>query len=230
MILCIYLPLFMIHSFRIFTKSLTFNHIYIHTTTRVDKCFVPSDALYKAALQRQLQPHQIVQYGLPIRKGFWSQQLSTTGSSSDDNTSSGGDFNGKLELQQQLRQRLGLNDTVPIVLVVGGGDGMGGIIDISKQLGYELSRSSSNNDMKSQMVVICGKNEYAKEQLEQVTDWGTNVIVHVKGFVNNMDEYMKASDVLVTKAGPGTIAEASICGLPCMMFSYLYVKSIQHTF
>ena len=32
---------------------------------------------------------------------------------------------------------------------------------------------------------------------------------------------MKASDVLVTKAGPGTIAEASICGLPCLMFSYL---------
>ena len=95
---------------------------------------------------------------------------------------------------------------------------MGGIIDISKELGYELSRSS---DLQSQMVVICGKNQFAKEQLEQVTNWGSNVKVHIKGFVNNMDEYMKASDVLVTKAGPGTIAEASICGLPCMMFSYL---------
>jgi 1,2-diacylglycerol 3-beta-galactosyltransferase len=177
--------------------------------------------LYKAALQRQLQPHQIVQYGLPIRKGFWSQPLSTRSddddNSSDDNTNNS---NSKIELQQKLRQKLGLHDTVPIVLVVGGGDGMGGIIDISKQLGYELSRSSSNN-MESQMVVICGKNAYAQEQLEQVTDWGANVMVHVKGFVSNMDEYMKASDILVTKAGPGTIAEASICGLPCMMFSYL---------
>lgn len=124
----------------------------------------------------------------------------------------------KIEQQQQIRQQLGLNDTIPIVLVVGGGDGMGGIIDISKELGYELSRSS---DLQSQMVVICGKNQFAKEQLEQVTNWGSNVKVHIKGFVNNMDEYMKASDVLVTKAGPGTIAEASICGLPCMMFSYL---------
>ncbi len=124
----------------------------------------------------------------------------------------------KIEQQQRLRQQLGLNDTIPIVLVVGGGDGMGGIIDISKELGYELSRSSN---LQSQMVVICGKNQFAKEQLEQVTNWGSNVKVHIKGFVNNMDEYMKASDVLVTKAGPGTIAEASICGLPCMMFSYL---------
>ena len=188
---------------------------------RVDKCFVPSDALYQAALQRQLQPHQIVQYGLPIRKGFWSQPVSS--SSDSDLISSDGsnqDNESKKERQHRLRRTLGLDETIPIVLVVGGGDGMGGIIDISKELGYELSRTSN---LKSQMVVICGKNQYAKEQLEQVSDWGTNVIVHIKGFVNNMDEYMKASDVLVTKAGPGTIAEASICGLPCMMFSYLYV-------
>lgn len=188
---------------------------------RVDKCFVPSDALYQAALQRQLQPHQIVQYGLPIRKGFWSQPVSSRNDS--DLISSDGsnqDNESKKERQHRLRRTLGLDETIPIVLVVGGGDGMGGIIDISKELGYELSRTSN---LKSQMVVICGKNQYAKEQLEQVSDWGTNVIVHIKGFVNNMDEYMKASDVLVTKAGPGTIAEASICGLPCMMFSYLYV-------
>ena len=180
--------------------------------------------MYKAALQRQLKPPQIVQYGLPIRKGFWSQQVS----SKDNNDSIGSEADNsnrnnesKKELQQRLRQSLGLNEGVPIVLVVGGGDGMGGIIEISKQLGYELSCTSN---LKSQMVVICGKNQFAKEQLEQVTDWGTNVIVHIKGFVNNMDEYMKAADVLVTKAGPGTIAEASICGLPCMMFSYLYVE------
>ena len=36
-----------------------------------------------------------------------------------------------------------------------------------------------------------------------------------------MDEFMRSSDVIVTKAGPGTIAEASICGLPCMLSSYL---------
>jgi 1,2-diacylglycerol 3-beta-galactosyltransferase len=29
------------------------------------------------------------------------------------------------------------------------------------------------------------------------------------------------SDILVTKAGPGTIAEASICGLPCILSSFL---------
>ena len=41
------------------------------------------------------------------------------------------------------------------------------------------------------------------------------------GFVTNMSEYMAASDVLVTKAGPGTIAEAAAVGLPVMLTSFL---------
>lgn len=41
------------------------------------------------------------------------------------------------------------------------------------------------------------------------------------GFVTNMDEYMVAADVLVTKAGPGTIAEAAAVGLPVMLTSFL---------
>lgn len=41
------------------------------------------------------------------------------------------------------------------------------------------------------------------------------------GFVSNMAEYMVASDVLVSKAGPGTIAEAAAVGLPVMITSFL---------
>lgn len=41
------------------------------------------------------------------------------------------------------------------------------------------------------------------------------------GFVSNMAEYMVAADVLVTKAGPGTIAEAAAVGLPVMVTSFL---------
>ena len=37
------------------------------------------------------------------------------------------------------------------------------------------------------------------------------------GFITSMPEYMVAADVLVSKAGPGTIAEAASVGLPVMM-------------
>jgi 1,2-diacylglycerol 3-beta-galactosyltransferase len=36
-----------------------------------------------------------------------------------------------------------------------------------------------------------------------------------------MPDWMRASDVVVTKAGPGTIAEALCCGLPLLLVWYL---------
>lgn len=41
------------------------------------------------------------------------------------------------------------------------------------------------------------------------------------GFVTRMAEYMVASDVLVSKAGPGTISEAAALSLPILLTSFL---------
>lgn len=204
----------------------------------VDKCFVPSDVLNEKAQSRGLDSSQIVQYGLPIRKGFWSEEISN--SSAEESSSlkierrkglmskilRRGDKHDTTTAQEQkeapasssTRSRLGIESDLPTVLVVGGGDGMGGIVDIAKELGKKLESGSSSPVY--QMVVVCGNNADAQKELTAV-EWGSGVRVHVKGFVNNMDEWMRASDALVTKAGPGTIAEASICGLPCMLFAYL---------
>ena len=43
----------------------------------------------------------------------------------------------------------------------------------------------------------------------------------MKGFVDNMPEWMRAADVVATKAGPGTIAEALCSGLPMLLTSYV---------
>ena len=49
-------------------------HSLLH---RVDKCFVPSDSLNKAARDRGVTPEHITQYGLPIRRGFWADRSSS---------------------------------------------------------------------------------------------------------------------------------------------------------
>jgi Glycosyltransferase family 28 C-terminal domain len=41
------------------------------------------------------------------------------------------------------------------------------------------------------------------------------------GFVDRMAEYMVAADVLISKAGPGTISEAAALSLPVMLTSFL---------
>jgi len=190
----------------------------------VDRCFVPSDVLHEKAKSRGLKPNQITQYGLPIRKGFWSNRDNTSETPSKPSELFGilnrksDDVVSQLTDKEKLRQNLGLETDLATVLVVGGGDGMGGIVDIAGALATSLGRSSEVASY--QMVVVCGSNEEAKESLSG-NEYGAGVKVFVEGYVSNMDEWMNAADALVTKAGPGTIAEASICGLPCMLFAYL---------
>jgi UDP-N-acetylglucosamine:LPS N-acetylglucosamine transferase len=49
---------------------------------------------------------------------------------------------------------------------------------------------------------------------------GTVAVVPL-GFITNMAEYMVAADVLISKAGPGTISEAAALSLPVMLTSFL---------
>ena len=214
-------------------------------TQSVDRIFVPSDALTLAAEERGITPDQITKHGLPIRKGFWADSGSTPVAKS----AAGGFFDDLAKMFEgmgggkntapspsppaapettkvETRTKLGLSD-VPTVLIVGGGDGMGGIVPQARAVAARLTDASEEEGEAYQMVVVCGKNADARDTLRSV-NWGDGdgnggdgVEVRVEGFVNNMDEFMRASDVIVTKAGPGTIAEASICGLPCMLSSFL---------
>jgi len=66
----------------------------------------------------------------------------------------------------------------------------------------------------AQVVVICGRNKKLAARLAS-KEYPFKVIVN--GFVNNMSEWMAASDCIITKAGPGTIAEALIRGVPLLL-------------
>lgn len=58
------------------------------------------------------------------------------------------------------------------------------------------------------------------ESLDGNTKTG-NVTVVGLGFVDNMAEYMVAADILISKAGPGTISEAAAVSLPILLTSFL---------
>ena len=69
-----------------------------------------------------------------------------------------------------------------------------------------------------------GKEEGAAVETAEGVPKG-KVDVMPLGFLTNIPEYMVAADVLVSKAGPGTIAEAAAVGLPVMMTRYVMIKS-----
>ncbi len=66
------------------------------------------------------------------------------------------------------------------------------------------------------LVTIAGRNRTLKSRLE-ARPW--KIQARTYGFVRQMPEFMRAADILVTKAGPGTICEAFIAGLPVILYS-----------
>jgi len=111
-----------------------------------------------------------------------------------------------------IRERLGLRAGTFVVLVCGGADGSGGLV--------KHARAIAAGSLDVEVVVICGRNERARAALAGLHT-AAGRPVRVLGYVNNMAEWMRASDVVVSKAGPGTIAEALCCGLPLLLVWYL---------
>jgi 1,2-diacylglycerol 3-beta-galactosyltransferase len=111
-----------------------------------------------------------------------------------------------------IRSRLGLREDAFVVLVCGGADGSGGLV--------KHARAIAAASLDLDVVVICGRNERARSALAGLHT-ASGRPVRVLGYVNNMPEWMRASDVVVSKAGPGTIAEALCCGLPLLLVWYL---------
>jgi 1,2-diacylglycerol 3-beta-galactosyltransferase len=120
------------------------------------------------------------------------------------------DFASRIGEKDTLRDKLGLERDRPTILIVGGGEGMGKV--------YEIARAIAKVCVKAQLMVVAGRNKRLRRRLEKV-DWETPTTVF--GFVTNMPELMGASDVIVTKAGPATISEALIIGLPILLSGFV---------
>lgn len=111
----------------------------------------------------------------------------------------------------EARSRLGLPD-LPTVLLMSGGEGMGPVEQIARAVAAGLA------GLAAQVVIICGRNDSLRHQLSQ-QNWPVPVVL--EGFVDNVADWMAAADCLITKAGPGTIAEAMALGLPMVLSGYI---------
>lgn len=153
-----------------------------------DLCLAPSERSRQYVLDSGMPPDKVKVTGLPISLKFLTTKID------------------KLE----ARKRLGLAEHLPTVLLVSGGEGMGPV--------YKIARAISSHRPAGQMVIVAGRNQRLKKQLER-TGW--EIPTKVLGFVDNMPELMRAADVIVTKAGPSTISEAFIAGLPIILSGFI---------
>jgi 1,2-diacylglycerol 3-beta-galactosyltransferase len=117
-----------------------------------------------------------------------------------------------MESKQELQRKLGLEPGKPVILLVGGGEGARGL----RSSVYTIAQAR----LPVQLLIITGRNKRLYMQLQR-TRSSLPVPARVFGFVQNMPEMMHASDVIVTKAGPGTICEALACNLPIILSGYV---------
>lgn len=108
--------------------------------------------------------------------------------------------------KRDARMELGWAPDKRIILIVGGADGTGPLI--------ATARAIDKRQLDCRLVVVAGRNKSLKVALEAMS-W--TVPTRVYGFVENMEVFMRASDLLVTKAGPATITEAALVGLPIIL-------------
>jgi 1,2-diacylglycerol 3-beta-galactosyltransferase len=111
-----------------------------------------------------------------------------------------------------LRAQLRLSPERPVVMLMAGGEGGGKLLSTA----LALARAQ----LPIELVVVCGRNEPLAQKLGELAT-ALPTPMHVLGFTDKIPEYFRAVDLLVTKAGPGTLAEANAAQLPVVVYDYV---------
>jgi 1,2-diacylglycerol 3-beta-galactosyltransferase len=106
------------------------------------------------------------------------------------------------EQRDALRERYGWAGQ-KVILITGGGGGVG--IEAAMRAVESLG---------AKVVVCCGRNERLRTRL-------TRRGVEALGFVDDLPERMCAADLVLTKAGPSTLAECKAVGTPMLITSHI---------
>jgi processive 1,2-diacylglycerol beta-glucosyltransferase len=141
-----------------------------------------------------------------VARGIAPERIAVTGIPVDPRFTENG------ESRTTLRERLHLPAGRKIVLMMGGGLGMGPIVKMMDAL------SGSREPVCA--VVIAGRNTKLRVRVLAAAR-ALDYPVRVLPFVDNVHEYMHASDVLLTKPGGLTTAEALVAGVPMILFKPL---------
>ncbi len=160
---------------------------------RVDSCIVPTETAREVCRRGGVPESKIHVLGMPVDLEFTAP----------------GD-------KAALRRKLGLRPELPMVLLVGGGEGAGKLA--------EFADAIWRANIPLQLIVVTGRNQRLRRRLQRRAEHlpaGRRQKCRILGFVHNMHELMGAADILVTKAGPSTISEAIACRLPLVLTGYL---------
>ena len=108
-----------------------------------------------------------------------------------------------------LLKKFGMEPNIPTILIMAGSFGVTNIMNIYKDI-IKLSTDF-------QIIVITGRNQRLFEAFTPVIEHSPKKTKLVF-FTNEVENYMHASDLIITKPGGLTVSEALACSIPLAVF------------
>lgn len=154
--------------------------------TDCDAYIIPSCKLKDEYILRGIPENKIYSFGIPTSKIFKSD-----------------------EPKNNIKNRLGLSENKKYILIAGGSMGGG---KFEKSIDKIVCRFCGNN--KIGVIAVCGNNVKLYERLTEL--YKAKDDVQIIGYTNAMSDYMRASDLFITKPGGLSSTEAAVCGIPML--------------
>jgi 1,2-diacylglycerol 3-beta-galactosyltransferase len=159
----------------------------------VDRVVVPSAEIAGRCAQDGMADDRYVPLGLPVAAEFCEPPLDEAE-------------------RKELKRELGVSGDFLVVLT-GGAEGSGGL----RRRAAAILRQVDDVEV----AVICGRNRFLNRRVSRLAGRAGQGRLTAHGFVGNMADWLRCADVVVGKAGPGTIAEATCCGAPLVLTSFV---------
>lgn len=121
---------------------------------------------------------------------------------------------------KKLKSKFKIDANKPVVLVMGGSQGMVSMDEIVKYL--------AKLPLDMHLIIVCGVNKQLYKRLKKIKSrLKTNMVLY--RYVNNIEELMSIADLIVTKPGGLTVTEALAKGLPMVIINPIPGQEVKNT-
>lgn len=165
-------------------------HPYWEHSINVDYVIQALDNTTSDLIKKGFKENQILTTGMPIRDIFYA------------------DFN-----KDEEKEKLSMQGQ-KVVTIIGGGNGLGNTLKLLKNL---LSLKTVNKQEEIKFVVINGKNIKNFNKINKYISKNKISNVLNLGFVTNIESYMRASDIIITRCGSSCLTECISLKVPFIM-------------
>ncbi|WP_297712787.1 glycosyltransferase [Clostridium sp.] len=111
--------------------------------------------------------------------------------------------------KQLVIEELGLDKNLPTVLMMAGSFGVSNVFDVYENI--------IDIDLNFQIILVTGRNQKLYNQFEEVIGSSPKKTKLIY-FTDEINNFMQASDIIITKPGGLTVTEALACNIPMAVF------------